>query len=472
MPQERDDLAWALKAVPERISQYQHYDAYYDGNHQLTFATAKMNNAFGSLFRAFSLNLCAPIVDAMTDRMMIEAWGGELGEKAGQLWTQNQMDVQADQLMLEAARAGDGYLIVWPDKDGGVPRMWPQESEQMAVRYDPEVPGKVVLGAKVWRKEDPENPGKHLFRVNVYGPNEIRKWQARADTTSLPTESSKYEPYLGDGDPEGVMANPYGVVPVFHLATGASVGEYGRSVLKNIIPIQDALNKAVSDLLVAMEFVALPQRWGTGIDSEEDEETPGDMQRPAPFKAVPGSIWTIPSDEATLGQFPAGDLSQILSVADFFKISTAQVSGTPPHYLLLAGAEPPSGESLKVSEARLVKKVKKLMRAYGAVITQAMLLGLRMQGEQATGGLMPVWENPETRDERNEAETQLIKQQLGVSQRQSLSEMGYTDEEIERMKGEKDEESAAMGNAMLAAFDRQAPVSQAQGAGMAGFGDG
>lgn len=465
MPQEQDDLAWGLKAVTRRVRAYQHYDAYYDGDHRLTFASAKMESAFGTLFQAFSLNLCAPIVEAVTDRLMIETWGGSLGEQANKIWANNLMEVQADQLHLEAARGGDGFLIVWPDKNTGAPRLWPQESEHMAVRYDTEQPGEVVLAVKAWRQEDAE---KSKYRVNIYGPKEVRKWITRDVGVALPDKVDQFIPYEDDGDTEGIMENPYNRVPVFHFATNAAVGEYGRSDLKNVVPIQDALNKSVADLLVGAEFLALPQRYATGVETEEDETTPGEPKNPFPFKAVPGGLWQVPSEDAEFGQFPAADLAQLIGLADFFKVSGAQVSGTPPHYLLLQGAEPPSGESLKVAESRLVKKVQKRMRSYGAVWTAAMRFALEIANERKEGDLEPTWENPETRDDKNEAETQTLKQGLGVSQRQSLSEMGYTDDEIERMKGEKDEDTAAIGNAMLASFDRGAPVSQAQGAAMGG----
>ena len=51
-----------------------------------------------------------------------------------------------------------------------------------------------------------------------------------------------------------------------------------RSILTGLIPLQDLLNKAVADLVTAMEDNALPARFGTGIQAKFDpvtgEETP------------------------------------------------------------------------------------------------------------------------------------------------------------------------------------------------------
>jgi hypothetical protein len=52
------------------------------------------------------------------------------------------------------------------------------------------------------------------------------------------------------------------------------------------------------------------------------------------------------------------------------------------------------------------------------------------------------------------AQTLLLKQQLGVSEKQILTELGYSDEQVQAMIAEKREAQEAMGSKLLAAFDR------------------
>ena len=54
-------------------------ERYYDGEHDLAFATEKFQNTFGTLFREFALNLCPVICDAVRDKMRIVGFSVEDG---------------------------------------------------------------------------------------------------------------------------------------------------------------------------------------------------------------------------------------------------------------------------------------------------------------------------------------------------------------------------------------------------------
>ena len=48
---------------------YAKTERYYRGDHDLAFATEKFENAFGTLFREFAMNLCPAICDAVKDKL-------------------------------------------------------------------------------------------------------------------------------------------------------------------------------------------------------------------------------------------------------------------------------------------------------------------------------------------------------------------------------------------------------------------
>ncbi|CAN5459548.1 hypothetical protein BH10ACI2_BH10ACI2_16110 [soil metagenome] len=58
------DIEQAIYELRNRTANYAKAERYYDGDQDLKFATEKFESMFGSLFRAFALNLCPVICDA------------------------------------------------------------------------------------------------------------------------------------------------------------------------------------------------------------------------------------------------------------------------------------------------------------------------------------------------------------------------------------------------------------------------
>ncbi len=67
--------------------------------------------------------------------------------------------------------------------------------------------------------------------------------------------------------------------------------------------------------------------------------------------------------------------------------------------------------------------------------------------------VIPMTETEEAMAQRMNAETVAVKRTLGVSERQGLDELGYTEEEIVRMEGERSTDAEATGAALLRGFD-------------------
>jgi len=450
MDDNSSDLKWALSDLAGRLEAYRLAQDYYEGRHRLAFASDKFRSAFGSLLRAFADNLCAAVVDTVADRLQVIGFDTEQGDSsnlaaaAWALWQDNRMDRRAGEVHQQAFICGDAYAIVWPDSDGR-PVIYPNQAAQVTVAYDPEMPGKIVRAAKTWLAED-----KRL-RLTLYYPDRIEKYATPGPLVQglSPELASRLIPFEVPGEP-WPLPNPYGVVPVFHFANGGIMGGFGRSELADIVPLQDGLNKAVADMLVAMEFVALPQRWITGLEVEIDETT---GKPKAPF--VPGAdrVWTIGDPDAQLGQFAAADLSQFLAVQDSFRMEIARVSGIPLHYLSLR-QDYPSGEAMKTAEARLTAKVRDRQIAWGNVWEDAMMLALRMAGLSEEAHLSTLWQDTAPRSEREFLEGLLLKQQIGASNDALLREAGYSPEQIEQMHAEVGSASSQLGDRLLAAFNQ------------------
>ncbi len=439
-----DDLKWALEALRQRAVDYQLYEDYYHGRHRLAFATEKFRNAFGSLFRAFADNLCPAVVDPIVNKMQLVGFDGALGNAAWSLWTEAKLVQLAKRVHTEALTAGDAYVFVWPAA-ANQPVFYLNPARLVRVRYDEEQPGKVTLAVKHWLQPDKS------IRLNLYYPDRIEKYVTTSKTGELPAAAQGLGPFEVPGE-VWPLPNPYGTIPVFHFANNASLGEYGRSELADVIPLQDALNKCVADMLVAMEFVAFPQRWATGLEVEINDETGKPKEKP--FEPGIDRIWAVAAAETKFGQFEPADLAQFTQVQDSFRLEIARVKGLPLYFLALGNVNQLSGEAMKVLESRFTATVQDRTADCGEVWCAALRLALQMAGQPATGELSSLWQDPTPRAELEFIQALVAKKDIGVSEPQLMREAGYTQEQIDMMATENEASSDQLGDALLTSFDR------------------
>lgn len=458
----------ALNCLKARLEDYRTYAEYYEGRHNLAFASDKFNNAFGNLFRKFASNFCAPVVDVAVARLQVTGFSRETGEpkqpgakqdplakEAWEIWQANRMDQRAGEVHTEALIAGDAYVIVWPDADS-YPRLWPCVAEQMVVEYDPEVPGRILWAVKAWLLDgDDGTPEAGKCRLNVYLPDRIEKYVSQnTQQGALPDQATALVAHRPDGE-KWPLFHDWGRVPVFHFPNAGRIGKRGKSELRDVKPLQDALNKAVTDMMVNSEFVAFPQRWATGLDVILDSNG----RAIPPFTPGPDRLWAG-GENVQFGEFSQGDLKQHLEVQEGFKLDIARVSQTPLHYLIPQSGQFPSGESLKTAEGPFVAKLESRQVSFGNVWEDVIRFALKMR-KQAVDEvrLSTTWKNAAPRSESDQAQTGVLKQQIGVSKQQLLREMGYSEDEIATMVQEARDNAAAATAAFMGNIDKGRALS-------------
>ena len=445
-------LDQALHSIRASSSRYARFERYYRGDHDLAFATEKFQTAFGSLFREFALNLCPAICDAIVDKLKDTgfSWNADapvrtsedhaspdVARAAARIWHLNRMPIRSDAVHLEAVLNGDAYVVVWPAPDGR-PVIYPQRASSCIAVYDDEMPGVIRWGAKHWHSSDGRT------RLNLLYPDRIEKYVSRhrvddrflsandpagiqtgagSTVTTLPVSASSFEL-------ASVIANPYGVVPLFHFANGPGIGSFGRSELLHAIPIQNGLNKAVLDMLVAMEFSAYRQRWVTGMHFDTDEDTGRTIE---PFRTGVDRIWIAPETGARFGDFGTTDLDQFLLVKDSFRVDMASVTGTPLHYFLQNIRGFASGESIRKSEGRFLAKVRDRQTSFGHVWAEVVSFALQIAGLAPAIELAVQWEDPAPVAEREFLENIILKKRIGITTGQALKEAGYGDTHVTEM---------------------------------------
>ena len=483
----KTDLELAITNLRSAARRYEKPDRYYRGDHDLAFATEKFESAFGSLFREFALNLCPSICDAVRDKLKIT--GFSLGTQAppsasraleaklsqanneprstiddppyissphvskglsgsfddeskiqnlksqiDEIWSQNRMDLTAEEIHLEALKVGDSYAIVWPGPDGQV-SIYPQRAAQCTVSYDEEIPGRMKWGAKYWR-----DASEHI-RLEIFYPDRIEYYISRSKSSIALPDFREFQPLGTQASPpasvardaaspiSSVVVNPFGGIPLFHFANTSEIGSFGRSELAQAIPIQNGLNKSVLDMLVAMEFSSFRQRWVSGIEFDLTESG----EATSPFRVGVDRLWMSSNPQATFGDFNTTDLEQFLKVKDSFRVDMAGVTGTPLHYFLQNVRGFASAEALKRAESRFIAKVRDRQKAFGQTWSALMSFALQVAGCGPGIRLRTQWEDPAPIAERELLENLVLKQRLGVSTRQLLLESGYGDQAVTEM---------------------------------------
>src|SRR5947209_2668446 len=209
-----NDRQTALDNFRCNAPRYGKYQRYYDGNHDLAFATEKFQNTFGNLFREFALNLCPVVCDAVRDKLRIAGVGGvrvgsptvregastamvnaltnvRATDPSAAIWTRSRMGLRSGEVHKEALRAGDAYVIVWPDANGRA-TLFPNRAANIAVQYDDEGTGDILWAAKWW------TTGDKRVRVNLFYPDRIERYVSKSETGVVIADAKAFLPFEGE----------------------------------------------------------------------------------------------------------------------------------------------------------------------------------------------------------------------------------------------------------------------------------
>src|SRR5690606_6192213 len=114
---------------------------------------------------------------------------------------------------------------------------------------------RLYLAGKVWRRRDGS------YRLNLYYEDRLEKYvTTQSNLPEPPAAAAQWMQHMDEGDLAWPLPYAFGRVPVFHFSNNARAGEYGRSELADIIPLQDRLNQTLANLAIAEEFQSFAQR--------------------------------------------------------------------------------------------------------------------------------------------------------------------------------------------------------------------
>lgn len=442
------DLELAVTTLLIKKERYDRYFDYYKGDQPLLYTRDKLRDIFKNLDANFTENWCAVVVDSTTDRIQLRRITVAKNDKAtarlDTLLTSSNLLIESKSVHKAAVVVGESYVIVWKDDDATEPEGYYQDPRNVHIFYEPAKPRVKRFACKWWLGED-----RYRY-LTLYYPDRLEYYRSNRKVRSTEVVSAETYPKTFERYDENAE-NPYGEIPVFHFRRDP---EEITSELKNIVPIQDAVNKLNADMMIAAEFGAFPQRWTI---------SQGD---PGVLMTGPGKIWNIPAGEGegqntSVGQFPATDLSNYISAIDKKTAAIAIISRTPKHYFYAQGGDP-SGEALIALEAPLNKKTQSYIDIFIAPWSELARFMLKLDGIAVDdNAVIPHFDKPETVQPYTQALIRKENVQAGIPLMWQLRQEGYTDEELAQLEEDQKAAQAAQRESLAAVMvERQRQFDQ------------
>ena len=421
-PAEWRDLLVAR--LDHRWAELRVYDAYYEGDHELAFATRKFREVYGSLFRALTDNWMPIVVDSSVERLRVQGFrfGGQkkADTEAWRIWQANGLDAESNMVHTEAVKLGWAYWMVQPD--GDTPRITAEHPSQVIVVTEPGNRRNRLAALKKWAD------GGYIY-ANVYLPDRVVKYRTSKQLLQLVDRERRWETL-------GAQSNPLGVVPIVPVPNNPSMLHGGRSDLAGgAIRVQDAINKLLADMLIGSEYQAFPQRVLLGVDTPRDAQ--GRPVKNADVAAGASRLWQFPNENAKAFEFKAADLNNFRAAIDGLVRDLTAQTRTPPHYVAgqIVNA---SGDALKAAETGLVSKVRDKMDPFGEAHEETMRLAFRAidpddERAEATDAEV-IWRDPESRSQAETVDAAVKLASIGVPNEILWERVGFSPQEIDRMK--------------------------------------
>lgn len=413
---------------------------YYDGLHNLAFQNRRFREAFGGMFDAFSDNWCQIVADAVAERLNPE--GFRVGDDpagdadAWRIWQENDMDAGAQLVHTDALVCGESAVRVWLSDDPLTPEITPLHPSESIVASDPRRPRMRAAGLRVWRDDWGHDHAELFLPDRYYLFVTVQPRQEGMTAADRLAWEPDVKSAAGGLDADGGVANPLGVVPIVPFRnrprTRNRRGLAVQSEISDIIPLQDAVNKLVADMIVASAQAALPGRWATGLEVPVDPVT----NQPAKPKVDTAELLVNTDPAGSFGVFQAADLRNFVVAIEMVIQHIASISRTPPHYLN-ASADRLSGESIKAAETGLVAKVRRRQTYFGDPWETTMRLAGRLAGIDhlaSASSAEVIWADPESRTEAEHVDAILKLQALGLPDEMLWEKAGLSPQEIARAK--------------------------------------
>ena len=364
---------------------YQKLETYYEGEARLDAlgVTLPPNMRVLELMAPFPKISIDVLTEVLNPSGFIMGEDRDVTDILRRWWSVNDMDTTINNCLTEALVQGAAYLVVGYGDDHS-PRITAHDRRSVATRFDHQ--GNLLEAVRLYKEGEREYAAHYIpGYVIIYVRNPALQWVEvdRIETgVSRPT-----------------------IVPVFNCVRLKDLR--GRSELLDIISITDAASRSLTNLQIAAETLAMPQRYifGEGVKKLFHSGKPGDgegfEEEAKKLKMYLSSIWTGP-DGAQAGQFPGADLSQLRDSYKMYAQIVSAITGIPPSTLGISTDNPASAEAMRVAKDRLIARAETKQSMFGDAIEEVMRIALDMYKIRPyadTQQLEMQWRDPATASE-------------------------------------------------------------------------
>lgn len=411
------DIQLAYQTMRARSARFQRLWDYYEARQALRYSAKRLAQVFRNIDARFRLDAMAVVVDSSADRIDLLRFDATNKDAAGRLNESAKaggLFLDADDVHRAALVCGESFVIAWREPDEA-PQVYFNDPRDTVLFDGLEDPRKPRFAAKRWVDAD----GK--LRITLYYPDRLEYYASVADAAKMSPEKAQLNQL-------GSAPNPYGAIPVFRFRRirRACIGE-----IENVLELQDAVDKLLSDMMVAAEFSSARQRWV--LSNMEDAST---------LQSRGGAVWLIAkggSDEepTKVGEFQATDLNNFGDQIDRLLNQIAIITRTPRHYFNRQGGDP-SGEALIAMESPLTRKVNRYIEQFSDTWSRVgsflgRLSGIDVEPSDLTVAFAPI----QTVQPLTQSQIRQTGVASGVPLANQLRDEGWTEDEIEALNADQ-----------------------------------
>lgn len=455
------------------------YRAYVLGDQPVTLPDSMKADLGTVLTNGYTDNLCRLAVTTAADylslaRIDLDADDGPARDALEAFieaaWQYNQVPELEAKANVAVYRDGNHAVgLGWSARTGRVRLFnlpWWNGTSGVFVHYDETNLPDWAVSEKTERGDQ----GETIMRRTVWYPDRIERYVSYSgaggwEPYRLPGDTSWPMPWMGKAfDPRTgrVEWQPVGI-PVVHFpcflvpndqaGAGSVEGDsrYGLSLLAGgALGVQDALNDAHYDLIVAARRSAFPVYTATGVALQRD---PADPTRFVPLQTGPGSLLQTPDKDGRFGILLPGDMGQLFTVVSGHTRVFARLTNTPMQIVNEEGTDAQSGVALLRMQLAAVRQARRTQTVsgsrWGAVFHKAAQIA-RAFGGGAFADLDPdiplvgAYDPIEASDVAVLAEVGKLLTEAGLPLSEVLRMLGKSPADIDRiMQAKRDEAQAA-----------------------------
>ena len=447
-PVEMAYLDWLVQQLQADEKSILEARNYYNGV-QEDFMSARVRQFLGvHEDNPFSLNVCETVVTAVAN--VLNVTGFDTNEKpnqdgmkaqadwARQVWDANKMDSLQDVVHEFALADRETFVIVDWDPETKMPSLVHNQrfidvgagGDGMGVWMvyeNDDIYQRPLYAVKQWVETQWSAGGMPhtTTRRTVYYADRIERFVYDAGWKPFESENAPAIQLQVDK-----AEQPLGI-PVIHFKNKGYRAEHWKA-----IPMQDAINKTLVDILGANDLTAFKSFFALGFMPTTDGKAPAADGSNA-LTIGPGVIngaANVKAGEAALQEIEGADMTPLMNSLKDLVTLTAQITDTPVSRFIVT-AQIASADTIKSQTEALEKKAEDRRGLFGDAWSQVMGMARKYANVYGGAGLNEEIEFKTTwRHDRTLEELEKKRTALEIPREQIWVEASYTPEQIATMK--------------------------------------